>query len=137
MKVFLAISSAIVLLPQSASAEWVRAKGSYIFPPVIAEADACRQADARARLDAVRQVSGETFSSEEAMRCSEHGDDVECARNSTIWTLVGGEIRSTRNRRSKTAVEVDSENIKKCIVTFEADVHVAQGILIQRDNQGA
>ena len=115
----------LVLLPQAASAEWVRASGSYIFPPVMTEVEACQQAETRARADAVRQVSGETLSSEEAMRCTEQGDEAECARNSTVWTMVGGDIRSTRNRKVETMVEV--ETVRKCVVSFEADVHVAQG----------
>ena len=116
---------AILVFPASASAEWVRATGSYIFPPVMAETEACQQAESRARAEAVRQVTGETLSAEEAMRCTEHGDEVECARNATVWTMVGGEIRSTRDRKVETTVEV--ETIRKCTVSFEADVHVAEG----------
>ena len=115
----------LTLLPQSASAEWVRATGSYIFPPVMTEAEACQQAESRARADAVRQVTGETLSSEDTMRCTEQGDEADCARNSTVWTMVGGEIRSTRDFRAVTTVEV--ETYRKCIVSFEADVHVAEG----------
>ncbi len=115
----------ILALPASASAEWVRATGSYMFPPVMTEAEACEQAKSRASADAVRQVTGETLSSEDAMRCTEQGNEVECARNSTVWTMVGGEIRSSRNYRSETTVEMES--FRKCTVSFEADVHVAQG----------
>ena len=115
----------LLLPPAMASAEWVRATGAYLFPPIMPEAEACQQADSRARADAVRQVTGETLSSEEAMRCTEQGAEVECARNSTVWTMVGGEIRSTRNARAVTTVEVES--FRKCTVSFEADVHVAEG----------
>jgi hypothetical protein len=115
----------IALLPATASAEWVHAGGSYIFPPVMAEAEACQQAEGRARADAVRRVTGETLSSEEAMRCTEQGDDADCSRNATIWTSIGGDIRATRNRQSETTVEVGT--IRKCTVSFDADVHVAEG----------
>jgi hypothetical protein len=111
--------------PKSASAEWVRTVGSYIFPPVMSEAEACQQAESRARADAIRQVTGETLSSEESLRCNEQGDEAECVHNSMVWTMVGGEIHSTRNRREETAVEV--ETFRKCTVSFEADVHVAAG----------
>jgi len=115
----------LLTLPGAASAEWVRATGSYIFPPVMPEAEACQQAESRARAEAVRQVTGETLSAEEAMRCTDQGDEAECVRNSTVWTMVGGEIRSTRDRRSVTTVEL--ENFRKCTVSFEADVFVAEG----------
>lgn len=109
----------------TARAEWVRASGSYAFPPEMPEAEACQQAENRARADAVRQVTGETLSSEETMRCTEQGDQAECARNSTVWTMVGGEIRSTRDHKTETSATL--ENFRKCTVSFEADVHVAQG----------
>jgi len=125
MKTSAFIVAAIFAFPISASAEWVRAKGEYIFPPAMSEADACQQADGRARADAIRQVTGETLSSEETMRCTEQGDEAECAKNSTTWTLVGGEIRSTRDRHAGTTIEVDV--YRKCTVSFDADVHVAEG----------
>ncbi|MBF0561072.1 MAG: DUF4384 domain-containing protein [Alphaproteobacteria bacterium] len=115
----------ILSLPFPASAEWVQARGSYIFPPVMAEAEACQLAENRARAEAVRQVTGETLSSEETMRCTEQGNEADCARNSTVWTMVGGEIRSTRNRKTETTVEVEA--FRKCTISFEADVYVAEG----------
>ena len=125
MKKTALILGLIIATPTSASAEWVRATGSYIFPPVMTEAEACQQAESRARADAVRQVTGEILSSEDTMRCTEQGDEADCARNSTVWTMVGGEIRSTRDLRSMTTVEV--ETYRKCTVSFEADVFVAEG----------
>jgi len=115
----------VLAFPISASAEWVRAKGDYIFPPAMSEAEACQQADSRARADAIRQITGETLSSEETMRCTEQGDEAECAKNSTTWTAMGGEIRSTRDRQAVTTVEVDV--YRKCTVSFDADVYVAEG----------
>lgn len=115
----------MVVIHGPAHAEWVQASGSYLFPPIMPEAEACQQAEDRAKADAIRQVTGEALSSEDVMRCSDQGDDAECARNSTVWTMVGGDIRSTRNRTSQTSQEV--ETYRKCTVTFEADVHVAQG----------
>ena len=121
----IAIICAMFVIPNMANAEWVRASGSYQFPSNVTEAEACQQADSRARMDAVRQLTGEALSSQEALRCSEKADEVECLRNSTIWTSVGGYIRSTRDRVEQTVVEI--ENYRKCTVSFEADVQVAQG----------
>ncbi len=115
----------LLALPAAASAEWVRASGSYMFPPVMPEAEACQQAEERARADAIRQVSGETLSAEDVMRCSEQGDEAECARNSTVWTMVGGEIGATRDKTVSSTDE--AEGFRKCTVSFEADVHVAAG----------
>lgn len=115
----------ILACPGPGRAERVRASGSYIFPPIMTEAEACQQAESRARADAIRKVTGETLSAEEVMRCTEQGDGAECTRNSTVWTMVGGEIRATSDRRVETTVE--AETFRKCTVSFEADVHVAEG----------
>jgi len=125
MKTPALILGLIIALHGPAHAEWVSATGSYQFPTVMPEAEACQQAEDRARADAVRHVTGETLSSEDVMRCSDQGDEAECARNSTVWTMVGGVIRSTRNRTTETTQEV--EGFHKCTVAFEADVHVAEG----------
>lgn len=125
MKTQIILFGLITAFPISASAEWVRATGSYIFPPVLTEAEACQQAESRARAEAVRQITGETLSSEETLRCNEQGDEGECAHDSMMWTAVGGEIRSTRDKKQETVLEV--ENFRKCIVSFDADVYVAAG----------
>jgi hypothetical protein len=128
MKKSILIISLIALLPQSAAAEWVRVTDGYIFRPEMAEAEACQQAEARASAKAVRQVSGETLWSEEAMRCTEQGDVADCARNSTVWTKVGGDIRSTRDYDRKVeTIMVGVETFRNCVVSFEADVYVAEG----------
>jgi len=96
-----------------------------MFPPNVTQEEACQRAEVSARTDAIRQVAGETLSAEETMRCSEQGDEAECTRNSTIWTFVGGFIRDTRNYKSETVVETGA--IRRCEVSFEADVFVARG----------
>ncbi|WP_152427053.1 DUF4384 domain-containing protein [Paramagnetospirillum caucaseum] len=125
MRKRVSLLATFVLLASPVSAEWVSASAYYMFPPSVPEEEACRQADSRARADAVRRVSGETLSSEEALRCSEQGDETECARNSTTWTMVGGLIRGTRGYRAETTIEAGA--IRKCLVSFEADVFVAEG----------
>jgi hypothetical protein len=115
----------LLALPAPAAAEWVRATGSFLFPPVMPEAEACQAAEERARADAVRQVGGETLAAEDILRCTEQGDEADCARNSTVWTAVGGDIRAVRGRTVETAAEV--EGYRKCTVALEADVKVAEG----------
>jgi hypothetical protein len=116
----------LLAVPGAASAEWVRASGSYLFPPVVPEAEACQAAEERARADAVRQVSGETLASEDILRCTEQNDQADCARNSVVWTAVGGDIRGVRERTQQTTADV--EGYRKCSVTLEADVKVAEGM---------
>ncbi|HIJ62393.1 MAG TPA: DUF4384 domain-containing protein [Rhodospirillaceae bacterium] len=125
MKPAALVFSLLLVLPVTAAADWVRATGSYIFPPEIPEAEACQNAENRARAEAIRQVSGESFAAEDTLRCAEQGDDADCARNSMIWTMVGGEIRGLRDRSQETRVE--QESFRRCVVSFEADVHMARG----------
>ena len=128
MKTSALILGMILAFPAAASAEWVQASASYIYPPNMTEAEACQQAESRARADAVRQVTGETLSAEDVTRCTEQGDEAECARNSTTWTMVGGEIRATRDRTQESAaVQVGAQTFHQCKVSFEADVHMAEG----------
>ncbi|HLN25433.1 MAG TPA: DUF4384 domain-containing protein [Patescibacteria group bacterium] len=125
MKALALILAASCIAAFPARAEWVQASGSYMFPPVMTEAEACQQAEERARADAVRQVTGETLSSEETFRCTDQGNEADCARNATVWTMVGGEIRSIRDRKAETTVEMEA--YRKCTVSFSADVYVAEG----------
>ncbi|CAA6603780.1 conserved exported hypothetical protein [Rhodospirillaceae bacterium LM-1] len=125
MRILVTLVCLLLALPFSASADWVHAEGSYTFPPVMPEAEACQAAEDRARSEAVRQITGETLSSEDVMRCSEQGDEAECAHNSMVWTAVSGDIRAIRGRKIETVPEV--EGYRKCLVSLEADVRAAEG----------
>ncbi|TAN56284.1 MAG: DUF4384 domain-containing protein [Magnetospirillum sp.] len=116
---------AVMMLAVPARGEWVSATAERIFSAEQSEAEACRTAEDKAREDAVRQVTGERLSSEELMRCSEQGEQVDCAHNSAIWSTVDGEIRGVRNRRSETVAVL--EGFHKCVVALEADVVVPPG----------
>lgn len=122
-----ALFCVLLALSPSAKADWVRATGSYMFAPTMPEAEACQQAESRARADAIRRMTGETLSSDEAMRCTDRGDEAECVRNATVWTMLGGEIRAIRNKQSHTVAVAEAENVRKCVVSFDADVRVADG----------
>lgn len=128
MKPYLSVFCLLLALPHPAAAEWVQASASYAFSPDMTEAEACQQAENRARAEAVRQVIGETLSAEDVTRCTEDGEEAQCARNSTTWTMIGGEIKATRNRTQHTTAEnVGAQVFRRCVFSFEADVHVAQG----------
>lgn len=108
-----------------AAADWVAARGERVFPAEVSEADACRNAEERAKEDAVRQVTGERFSSEELMICTEQGGQADCSHNSAVWSMVDGDVRAVRNRRVDTAVVADG--VRRCTVSLEAEVVVARG----------
>lgn len=127
MKRIAALLCLLLIQPHPAQADWVRATGSYMFAPTMPEAEACQQAESRARADAVRRVTGETLSSDEAMRCADQGDEADCVRNATVWTLLGGEIRAIRNKQSHTMPVAEAENARQCVVSFDADVRMADG----------
>ena len=110
-----------------ARAAWVSASESYAFPSTMAQDDACREADGRARAAAIRQVVGETVNAEDALRCSEEADTVDCARNSSTWTAVGGYIRAVRNRSEKVEAVPEAPGVRRCVVSLDADVGMAEG----------
>ena len=111
--------------PKESGAEWVRSNGSYLFPPIMTEAEACQNAEERARVEAIRQVAGEAIAAEDTLRCTEQGDVAECSRNSAIWSTVEGYIRQVRAKSVQLTQNV--ANHRECSVSFEADVRVAKG----------
>jgi hypothetical protein len=115
----------VAAAPLPAQADWVKASGEYRYPPEIAEAEACRTAEERAKEDAVRQVTGEHLSSEQMMRCTEQSGKTDCALNSAVWTMLDGEVRAVRGLNKSVAPEV--EGYRKCSVNLEADVVVPVG----------
>ena len=119
------VAAMILMLPTTAMAEWVHATGTYLFPPIMPEAEACQYAEERARTEAIRQVTGETVSSEDTLRCTEQGEEVECARNLALWSTMDGYIRDQRNRTI--ATRASAAGHRECVVALEADVRAAQG----------
>ena len=115
----------LILTPSFAFAEWVQAEGSTIFPATVAEAEACANADQRARMDAITKAAGETIAADAIQRCTDQEDEVQCTQNSAIWSTLGGTIVQTRNREQETVAE--AESYRRCIVRFQADVKLSQG----------
>jgi hypothetical protein len=108
-----------------ARADWIKATGEYRFPPEVAEAEACRAAEERAKEDAIRHLTGEHLSSEQMMRCSDQSGKTDCALNSSVWTQLDGDVRAVRDRQQ--AVTPDLEGFRKCSVSLEAEVIVPAG----------
>ena len=116
----------LLLSSHVAQAEWVQSEGSYVFPSNVTEAEACAKADERARLAAISKITGETLSAEETQRCTDQGDEAQCAHNSAIWTTLGGKITKVIDRVQRTVTEMES--YRRCVVQFQADVQVSQGV---------
>ena len=119
------IAAVILMLPTAAAAEWVHTTGTYLFPPIMPEAEACQYAEERARTEAIRHVTGETVSSEDTLRCTEQGEEVECARNLAQWSTMDGYIRDQRSRTIGTRASAAGH--RECVVSIEADVLAALG----------
>ncbi|MGE5517063.1 MAG: DUF4384 domain-containing protein [Bacteroidota bacterium] len=115
----------LLALPSPALAEWVEARGSYLFPPSMAETEACAYAEDRARTEAVRQVTGETITAEDVQRCTEQGDETQCARNSALWSSMQGYVRRTGDKVVQ--VRPAAAGHRECVVGFAADVTAAEG----------
>lgn len=115
----------LLLLPAPALAEWVEARGSYLFPPTMAESEACGYAEERARAEAVRQVTGETIAAEDVQRCTEQGDEAQCARNSALWSSMQGYVRRTGDKTIQ--LRPSAAGHRECVVGFSADVAAAEG----------
>lgn len=114
-----------LLVPVPALAEWVEARGTYLFPPTVTEAEACTLAEERAQAEAVRQVTGESIAAEDVLRCTEQGDEIQCARNSALWSSMQGYIRRTGDRTVQVRPGVAGH--RECEVRFSAEVVAAQG----------
>ncbi len=109
-----------------AGADWVKARGERVFGPEMAEADACRAAEERAREDALRRRLGEHLAAEDLLACSERGGKAECDLHRSVWTTLDGDIRAVRDRRVETR-DGPLPGFRVCTVSLFADVGVAIG----------
>lgn len=124
-KPLIGLTVAMALIPSIVEGAWVEAEGSYLFPPTMTEAEACRYAEDRAQVDAIRKQLGQHVSAEDTLRCTEQSGFAECSRNSSIWSTVDGFVAETRNRLIHTYASIAGH--RKCVVTFRANVKIANG----------
>ena len=100
--------------------EWVHGKGDYVIHSEITEAEACRKAESRAKLNAVQSFSGEYVSSDSFMSCKEQGDTVDCPIHTFTWSMLDGLISGVRNRTIRTTENLQDQRV--CRVVLEARV---------------
>lgn len=114
-------------LAGNARADWVFGRGERFFSPQTAEVDACLEAEGIARENALKAHLGERLFAEDLMTCSERGGEPECSFSRSMHALVDGDIRGVRNLVSSVSASPPSD-IRKCVVTLEADVDTAKGL---------
>jgi hypothetical protein len=69
--------------------------GEFLYGPNMSESQACEAAEQRAKQEALRQVLGERFSTNQQLSCREGAagvDDTECVYNTFLWTEIDGDI---------------------------------------------
>ncbi len=93
--------------------------GEYHFGPETSENEACMRAEQRAKLEAVRNVIGETLFAEEFSRCSDSKGQITCAYDQSVYSTTDAFIRSTK--RVKRYVDQHSGS-KTCSIEITAKV---------------
>jgi hypothetical protein len=124
-RLFIPIFFILSLFVFSANADWVKVEYTYNFGPDISETEACSKAEGRAKIKALKSVSGEKISSEDNMVCSEMKDEAECSMNRYTWSGIDGLITGTRNRTENVGPGIKGH--EQCKVTIEVNVGVAEG----------
>ncbi len=90
--------------------------GEYAFGPDVSENTACRKAEDRAKLDAIRNVLGEEVVSQSSMQCKE---DNGCKLDVDVWSLSDAHLRKTKVSDREV---FDKLGTKVCKVTINAQV---------------
>jgi len=115
----------LFLFSFDAKSEWVLAEYTFNFGPDMSQTEACSKAERRAKIRALKSVSGENISSEDNMVCSEIKDEAECSMNRYTWSGIDGLITGTRNRTENVGPGIKGH--EQCKVTIEVNVVVAEG----------
>jgi len=121
-----ALLALLLLLAPAVRAEWVTGRAERVFGPEMSEADACRAAERQAREAALRARLGERVAAEDTLVCAEKGDQAECALHRATWSMVDGDIRAVRDRRTLTH-DGPLAGFRTCQVSLEADIGIAKG----------
>lgn len=89
--------------------------GEYSFGPDISENTACKRAEDRAKLDAIRNVLGEDVVAQQSLQCK----DTDCKMDTDVWSLSDAHLRKTKLKDKSVT---DKLGTKVCTVTISADV---------------
>lgn len=86
-----------------------------VYGPQTSQAEACRQAEERAKVQIVEKAFGQHISADNDMYCSGSEDEKSCSMRKFTWEFTEGSIKSVRD----TKVQATANS---CKVTVEADV---------------
>lgn len=93
---WIALVCGALCISGSLFAEVREVTGEFLYGPDLSERQACEAAEQGAKQEALRQVLGERFSTNQQLSCrdGEAGvDDTQCVYNNFLWTEVDGDIR--------------------------------------------
>lgn len=90
--------------------------GEFAFGPDVSENAACKKAEDRARLDAMRNILGEDVTAQESVQCKE---DQGCKLDTGVWSLSDAHMRKTKIK-DKEVFEKLGQRV--CRITINADV---------------
>lgn len=90
--------------------------GEYAFGPDVSENVACKNAEDRAKLDAIRNVLGEEVVSQSSMQCKE---DNGCKLDVDVWSLSDAHLRNTKIKDREVFEKLGT---KVCKVVIDAKV---------------
>ena len=100
--------------------EWVHGRADYSIHENISEAEACKKAEARAKLNAIQSFNGEYIASDSFMSCKETGENVECPMHTFTWSMLDGLISGIRNKTVRSTTNLKEQRV--CRVVLEARI---------------
>lgn len=86
-----------------------------LYGPQTSQAEACRQAEERAKVQIVEKAFGQHISADNDMVCSGSEDEKSCSMRKFTWEFAEGSIKSVKD------VKVQA-SANSCRVTVEAEV---------------
>lgn len=89
--------------------------GEFSFGPDVSENTACKKAEDRAKLDAVRNVLGEDVVAHASRSCKESG----CVAETDVWTLSDAHLKESRISNREI---VQKHGARICKITLDAKV---------------
>ena len=119
------INFSLCLLPFDVSADWILGKYNYRYGPDVSQTEACKEAERRAKVEALKSAKGEMIFSQDNMICTEFKDQAKCLLNKHTWSAIDGLIIGTRNKRENVSPSI--EGYSQCEVTIEVNIDISDG----------
>ena len=105
--------------------EWFSGYGQYRISAEVSENEACREAENRAKLNAMRKLGGEFLSSETLLACTEALSGNDCPVTQFTWSMFDGLIKDIKDKKVKKVLGPDGSAL--CTVSLQAFVDAGFG----------